>query len=56
MTLDHATVVAFSKTWGLVYLIALFVGAVAYALWPGNRKQFHEAKDSILDEDDRPWR
>jgi cytochrome c oxidase cbb3-type subunit 4 len=55
MTLDHDTVVAFAKSWGLFYLIALFVGAVAYAFWPGNLKGFHAAKDSILDEDDKPW-
>lgn len=55
MSLDHAAVVAFAKSWGLFYLLALFAGALVYALWPSNRKRFDAAKESILDEDDRPW-
>ena len=56
MSIDHATLVGFAKSWGLFYLIALAVGVVAYAYWPSNLKRFEEAKDSILDEDDQPWR
>jgi cytochrome c oxidase cbb3-type subunit 4 len=51
----HDAVVAFSKSWGLFYLIALAIGVVAYAYWPSNRAGFDRAKDSILDKDDRPW-
>ena len=54
MDIDHQTVVAFAKSWGLFYLIAMAAGVLVYALWPGNRKRFTRAKTSILDKDDRP--
>lgn len=54
MDIDHYTVVAFAKSWGLFYLIALAAGVLIYALWPGNRSRFDRAKTSILDKDDRP--
>ena len=54
MEADHGAVVAFAKSWGLFYLIAMAVGVLIYALWPGNRKRFNRAKKSILDKDDRP--
>ena len=44
MDFDHETIVAFSKSWGLFYLIAF-----------SNRKRFHDAKNKILDRDDVPW-
>jgi cytochrome c oxidase cbb3-type subunit IV len=56
MDIDHGTLVGFAKSWGLFYLIALAIGVVIYTFWPANRKQFDEAKKSILDEDDKPWR
>jgi cytochrome c oxidase cbb3-type subunit 4 len=52
--IDHNSVVAFAKSWGLFYLVAMALGVVIYALWPGNRKRFDRAKTSILDKDDRP--
>lgn len=54
MGFDHQSLVAFSKSWGLFYLIALAIGVLAYAFWPPNRKRFDRAKRSILDDDDRP--
>ncbi len=54
MELDHQTLVAFSKSWGLFYLIAMALAVLAYAFWPSNRKRFDRAKNSILDKDDRP--
>lgn len=55
MDLNHDTLVAFSKSWGLFYLIAFAVGVCIYTFWPSNRQLFREAKKSILDRDDRPW-
>ena len=55
MDIDHETLVALSKSWGLFYLMAFFLCVVAYAFWPSNRKRFDRAKHSILDRDDRPW-
>ncbi|WP_269930309.1 cbb3-type cytochrome c oxidase subunit 3 [Aminobacter sp. HY435] len=56
MDLDHNSVVAFSKSWGLFYLIALAVGVLVYTFWPSNRKRFNQAKNSILGGDDKPWK
>jgi cytochrome c oxidase cbb3-type subunit 4 len=50
----HDAIVAFSKSWGLFYLIALAVGVLVYVFWPSNRKKFDRAKKSIFDKDDRP--
>lgn len=54
MDLDHDSIVAFAKSWGLFYLIALSVGVLIYVFWPSNRKRFDRAKRSILDKNDRP--
>jgi cytochrome c oxidase cbb3-type subunit 4 len=54
MDFDHQTLVAFSKSWGLFYLLAMAAGVLIYTFWPSNRKRFDRAKKSILDKDDRP--
>jgi cytochrome c oxidase cbb3-type subunit 4 len=54
MSIDHQSIVAFAKSWGLFYLIALSLGVLVYVFWPSNRKRFDRAKHSILDNDDRP--
>lgn len=54
MGFDHSTLVAFSKSWGLFYLIAMAVAVMAYTFWPRNKDKFKRAKHSILDKDDRP--
>ena len=57
MDIDHGTLVWFSKSFGLFYLIGLSLLVVAYVYWPSNKKQFDHAAESILgDEEDRPWR
>ncbi len=54
MEIDHQTLVAFSKSWGLFYLIALSIGVLIYTFWPANRKGFESARMTVLDTDDRP--
>ncbi len=54
MDIDHNSLVAFAKSWGLFYLIAMAIGVMVYAFWPSNRKRFDHAKKSILDNNDRP--
>ena len=54
--MDNDFVVWFSKSFGLFYLIALSIIIVAYAYWPSNKKQFDEAAQSILDQEDKPHR
>lgn len=54
--MDHDTLVAFSKSWGLFYLIGLSIGVLVYTFRPANRKRFNRAKTSILNQDDKPWK
>lgn len=53
---DHNTLVAFAKSFGLFYLIALSAIVVVYACWPSNKKRFDRAAKSVLDDEDGPWR
>ena len=54
MGFEHDTLVAFSKSFGLFYLIALSIVVLIYACWPSNKARFDRAANSILDEEDRP--
>ena len=56
MDVDHNTLVVFSRSWGLFYLMGFFLCVVVYVFWPANRKRFDRAKASILDRDDTPWK
>lgn len=55
MPFDHDTVVGFSKSFGLFYLVTLSVIALAWTYWPSNKKGFDEAaRLPVRDEEDRP--
>jgi cytochrome c oxidase cbb3-type subunit IV len=56
MSLDHDTLVWFSKSFGLFYLVGLSLIVVVYAYWPSNRRRFEKAADAILHDEDKPWR
>ncbi|HTM76035.1 MAG TPA: cbb3-type cytochrome c oxidase subunit 3 [Devosia sp.] len=57
MPFDHDTLVGFSKSFGLFYLIALSVAVLVYAYWPSNKKRFDAAaQDPLNDPEDKPWR
>ena len=49
--MTYETVSAFSQSWGLVFLVILFIGACAYALWPGNGERFKRAAQLPFEED-----
>lgn len=49
--MDYQTVSEFAKTWGLVYMVLLFVGVLIYAFRPGAKKEFEEAAKRPLMED-----
>jgi cytochrome c oxidase cbb3-type subunit 4 len=55
MGLEHETLVAFAKSWGLFYLLALSLGVLVYTFWPANRKRFDKAKNSIMNDEAGPW-
>lgn len=55
--MEHETLVAISKSWGLFYLIGFSVLVLIYAYRPSNRKRFDDAAKSIIEDDeDRPCR
>lgn len=57
MPFDHDTVVGFSKSFGLIYLVVLSLICLAWTYWPSSKKGFDEAaRVPVLDEEDRPWR
>ena len=56
MDLDHATLVFFAKTFGLIYLVVLSIGVVVYTYWPSKKKQYKRAAEAILEDEDKPWR
>ena len=54
MGIPHESLVAFAKSFGLIYLITLSVGITIYAYWPSLGKRFDKAANSILDDEDGP--
>ena len=54
MIFNHDTLVWFSKSFGLFYLVALSIAVLIYAYWPSNKKKFDSAATSILSGDDTP--
>ena len=52
MNIDHDTLATFAKTYGLIYMMIVFLGAVVYALWPANQSNFDQAASGILEEDE----
>ena len=49
--MDYETFRHAADSWGLVYLVVVFLGAVAYAYRPGGKKAADEAARIPLDED-----
>ena len=47
MTYD--TIATFSQVTSLLLFIALFIGVLAYAFWPGNRQRFEKLQRAALD-------
>jgi len=56
MSFDHDTLVWFSKSFGLVYLVVLSLIVVLYAYWPSHKQRFDRAAEAILHDEDKPWR
>ena len=47
----YTDVAHFAQTWGLVYFFVVFLGVVAYAVWPSNSRTFDKAAHIPLRED-----
>ena len=41
--MSYEQVASISQVAALLFFMALFIGIVAYAFWPGNNKKFEEA-------------
>lgn len=41
----------FAQTWGMIYMLVLFVILIGYALWPRNKDKFDRAARQPLDEE-----
>ncbi len=53
--IDHETLTHIAKSFGLFYLIAMSIGVLIYAYWPGNKDRFEKAANTVVsDEEDRP--
>ena len=49
--MTYESVAGFAQTWGLVYMVILFVGVLIYALRPGAKEKFEQAANIPLKED-----
>jgi cytochrome c oxidase cbb3-type subunit 4 len=56
MSVEHDFLVGISNSFGLFYLIALSAAVLVYTYWPSNKQRFDRAAQSILDDEDKPWR
>jgi cytochrome c oxidase cbb3-type subunit 4 len=50
--MNYASVASFAQTWGLLYAVLIFAGALLYALWPKNQTSFDRAARLPLDDDE----
>lgn len=51
---EHAQVVAFAKTYGLFYIMALAIAVLTYTFWPSNKARFDRAARAAIDDEDKP--
>ena len=49
--MTYEQVASISQVAALLFFIALFVGVLVYAFWPGNKKKFEEAAQLPLEQD-----
>lgn len=52
--MSHELTVWAAKSVGLFYFLALSVGVLAYACWPGNAARFDAAARAVFEEEDQP--
>jgi cytochrome c oxidase cbb3-type subunit 4 len=52
--MTYEQVASISQVGALLGFVALFVGVLIYAFWPGNKKTFEEAARLPLEKDPEP--
>jgi cytochrome c oxidase cbb3-type subunit IV len=50
----YAQVASITQVAALLLFVALFIGVLIYAFWPGNKKRFEEAARLPLEKDPEP--
>lgn len=50
--ITYEQLLAFTRTWDVVYFLIIFGAACVYALWPSNKKKFREAASIPLHDDE----
>ena len=48
----HDAVLVFSKTWGAIYLLSVFVLAAIWTYWPSRKSLYDKAEQSPLKDED----
>ena len=49
--MEYNDISEFSRTWGLVYLVVMFLAGIVYAFWPRNKSKFDHAAQIPLEDD-----
>jgi len=50
--MSYEQIAKIAQQGGSLYFVLIFLGAVLYAFWPGNRAKFSAAKHRVLEEGD----
>lgn len=50
--MSYQEVSEFARSWGLVFLMIVFLAGVLYACWPSNRARFQDAARIPLRDDE----
>ena len=48
----HDAVLVFSKTWGALYLLIVFLAATIWTYWPSRKDVYDDASQSPLGDED----
>ncbi len=49
--MEYETFRQFSDSWGLAYLVVIFIGVIIFAFRPGSKKKYEDAADIPLKRD-----
>ena len=49
--MEYETFRQFSDSWGLAYLVVIFIGVIIFAFRPGSKKKYEDAADIPLNRD-----
>ena len=50
--MTYEQIVAFTRSWDVIYFLIVFAAACVYALWPSNKEKFREAASIPLRDDE----